>query len=910
MNIPFKKKALVIIFPVLLTACAGGGSFDSNIVPEINKNTESSQDSKKIIKEGSTKKVEDLYLGYQVSLVRRNIATHKDGKLNEEKIKVYHVRTGTENGSGLFLEEEIAQNEQKLSLQNRQGRIGKAFILTRDDRKQGFKHISLGFEDYNELGEPEEKGLKGKEDILRTGPTGTLYYQGENASKTIPNQGNVSYKGIWHFATDAKQGRDTNTSSAIDTIGGGFGDKYSATSNREQSTAGTNGVIYNSEFEANFNDKKLTGKLNKTTREGNREIYSIDSKIEKNHFNGKAIALSKDDKDFGKFFGSDSNSVIGGFFGDNGEELAGSFLADDSSIFVVFGASSGNINTSNKGKDLFDAFTINYENNENFPNVENLESFHNISKLIIDGKEIPLENNISSTLPSGDSIQGHSTQLDYTSFGSYSYSKKQNNKMENKAKENVSKTDEPNVKDIINEQIKGIVDNTLLYWLVMNIEEDTEEYIEEDTEESAEEYIEEKDYTDVDNEINNQKINPKYILDFLDNNEEYVLDIVKDLNGDESTEGYKKPLQTLKEHIRNFTPSSTTKNEQDYINDFYKKKENDFIYAEDGIARNINISQQDLKEKLAKNNKLNKKRVVAELDSIIKTKKEFDAQYNERKKIDYDLKKAKYLRDEFNSDAVNKEGKTLAQLQNEIRELENKQNTLDEKIGVSNGKYKDIDLDTINLENLTLIRNEVNDFKLPIDPSGKHFFVQGIPTEVGNMPKIEQGLVVKYDGSWEGSFWKEGQTEFNLPNSSEKDQNKAKFTVDFNDKLLEGQLGRGSSFDSQYVQINAKIDGTSFNGVANTSSSGLDPDSKNYLKLTKENGKITEDKIIKFTNAPVTGKFYGPHAEELAGSFYYKENNSKGMGVFGAKRVGEPEKGTVIPIEEDNSEVLETPLEN
>lgn len=125
--------------------------------------------------------------------------------------------------------------------------------------------------------------------------------------------------------------------------------------------------------------------------------YAIDADIKDNRFYGKATALDKSNKGV-KYFYANSDKVEGGFYGMNANELAGSFLTNDNSVFAVFGAKSEKMTN----EIMVDAFKVNIEENEDIVK-SNLNTYFDISKLVIDGQEVPLANG-ETTLSSGDKI--------------------------------------------------------------------------------------------------------------------------------------------------------------------------------------------------------------------------------------------------------------------------------------------------------------------------------------------------------------------------------------------------------------------------------------------------------------------------------------------------------------------------
>ncbi len=261
---------------------------------------------------------------------------------------------------------------------------------------------------------------------FQQGDDGYIFYHGKEPSRQLPASGKVTYKGVWHFVTDTKQGQKFND---ILETSKGQGDKYSGfsgdegetTSNRTDPNLNSNheGYGFTSNLEVDFDDKKLTGKLirndkvtNATT--GNKhttQYYSLEAQVTGNRFNGKAIATDKPDTGKTKLhpFVSDSSSLSGGFFGPQGEELGFRFLSDDKKVAVVGSAktkdkpgngaaapggtdaaasngAAGTPSESTKLTTVLDAVELKSGGKE----VKNLDNFSNAAQLVVDGIMIPL----------------------------------------------------------------------------------------------------------------------------------------------------------------------------------------------------------------------------------------------------------------------------------------------------------------------------------------------------------------------------------------------------------------------------------------------------------------------------------------------------------------------------------------
>lgn len=274
---------------------------------------------------------------------------------------------------------------------------------------------------------------------FQQGDDGYIFYHGKEPSRQLPASGKVTYKGVWHFVTDTKQGQKFNdiletSKGQGDRYSGFSGDEGETTSNRTDPNLNSNheGYGFTSNLEVDFDDKKLTGKLirndkvtNATT--GNKhttQYYSLEAQVTGNRFNGKAIATDKPDTGKTKLhpFVSDSSSLSGGFFGPQGEELGFRFLSDDKKVAVVgsaktkdklengaaasgstgAAASNGAAGTSSENGKLttvLDAVELKLGDKE----VQKLDNFSNAAQLVVDGIMIPL---LPEASESGNTNQG------------------------------------------------------------------------------------------------------------------------------------------------------------------------------------------------------------------------------------------------------------------------------------------------------------------------------------------------------------------------------------------------------------------------------------------------------------------------------------------------------------------------
>lgn len=263
--------------------------------------------------------------------------------------------------------------------------------------------------------------IDGTQNKLQQGDDGYIFYHGKDPSRQLPASKKVIYKGVWHFVTDTKRGQKFNdiletSKKQGDSYSGFSGDEGETTSNRTDSNLNDKheGYGFTSNFEVDFNNKKLTGKLirnNKVTDAAasngyTTEYYTLDATLRGNRFSGKATATDKSSNEQAKLhpFVSDSSSLSGGFFGPQGEELGFRFLSDDNKVAVVGSAKTkdknANGNTAAAGTagaagmssedtkltTVLDAVELKSDGKK----VENLDNFSDATRLVVDGIMIPL----------------------------------------------------------------------------------------------------------------------------------------------------------------------------------------------------------------------------------------------------------------------------------------------------------------------------------------------------------------------------------------------------------------------------------------------------------------------------------------------------------------------------------------
>lgn len=261
--------------------------------------------------------------------------------------------------------------------------------------------------------------------IAQQGDDGYIFYHGKEPSRQLPASGTVTYKGVWHFATDVKKSQNFRdiiqpSKKQGDRYSGFSGDDGEEYSNKNEATlqSGHEGYGFTSNLEVDFNNKKLTGKLirnnaNTGNNQATTQYYSLEAQVTGNRFNGKAMATDKPGNGETKLhpFVSDSSSLSGGFFGPKGEELGFRFLSDDKKVAVV-GSAKTKDNTANgntaaasggtgaaasggaadmpsensKLTTVLDAVELTHGGTA----IKNLDNFSNAAQLVVDGIMIPL----------------------------------------------------------------------------------------------------------------------------------------------------------------------------------------------------------------------------------------------------------------------------------------------------------------------------------------------------------------------------------------------------------------------------------------------------------------------------------------------------------------------------------------
>ncbi|HFA7288911.1 TPA: transferrin-binding protein-like solute binding protein [Neisseria gonorrhoeae] len=432
MNNPLVNQAAMVLPVFLLSAClGGGGSFDLDSV-----DTEAPRPAPKYhdvpSKKPEARKDQGGY-GFAMRFKRRNRHPMAMPKENEVKLKDDDWEaTGLPGdpkdlpGRQKSVIDEVSANGNNdiyfspyLKPSNHQNSsINGSANQPRNEVKdyKNFEYVYSGW--FYKHAKPIIDGTQNK---LQQGDDGYIFYHGKDPSRQLPASEKVIYKGVWHFVTDTKQGQKFNdiletSKKQGDSYSGFSGDEDETTSNRTDSNLNDKheGYGFTSNFEVDFNNKKLTGKLirnNKVTDAAasngyTTEYYTLDATLRGNRFSGKATATDKSSNEQAKLhpFVSDSSSLSGGFFGPQGEELGFRFLSDDNKVAVVGSAKTkdknANGNTAAAGTagaagmssedtkltTVLDAVELKSDGKK----VENLDNFSDATRLVVDGIMIPL----------------------------------------------------------------------------------------------------------------------------------------------------------------------------------------------------------------------------------------------------------------------------------------------------------------------------------------------------------------------------------------------------------------------------------------------------------------------------------------------------------------------------------------
>lgn len=440
-----------MVLPVfLLSAClGGGGSFDLDSV-----DTEAPRPAPKYQDVSSEKpqaqKDQGGY-GFAMRLKRRNWHTQANPKEDEIKLsendweatglpgnpknlperqKSVIEKVETDDGSNIYSSPYLTQSNHP------NGNTGNGTNLPKNEVTdyKDFKYVYSGW-----FYKHAKRNFDITNKIVRQGDDGYIFYHGKEPSRQLPVSEKITYKGVWHFVTDTKNGQKfydiiQPSKKQGDRYSGFSGDDDEQYSNKNDMLKGDQeGYGFTSNLEVDFNNKKLTGKLirnNRVTGATNdkytTQYYSLEAQVTGNRFNGTATATDKPEQDGTKEhpFVSDSSSLSGGFFGPKGEELGFRFLSDDKKVAVVGSAktqdkdANGNTEAASGGTGaaasggaaampsengklttVLDAVELTHGGTA----IKKLDNFSNAAQLVVDGIMIPL---LPEASESGNTNQG------------------------------------------------------------------------------------------------------------------------------------------------------------------------------------------------------------------------------------------------------------------------------------------------------------------------------------------------------------------------------------------------------------------------------------------------------------------------------------------------------------------------
>ncbi|EPI7378454.1 transferrin-binding protein-like solute binding protein [Neisseria gonorrhoeae] len=432
MNNPLVNQAAMVLPVFLLSAClGGGGSFDLDSV-----DTEAPRAAPKYqdvpSKKPEARKDQGGY-GFAMRFKRRNrhpmaMPKEKEVKLKDDDWEATGLPGDPKDlpGRQKSVIDEVSANGNNdiyfspyLKPSNHQtSSINGSANQPKNEVKdyKNFEYVYSGW--FYKHAKPIIDGTQNK---LQQGDDGYIFYHGKDPSRQLPAFEKVIYKGVWHFVTDTKQGQKFNdiletSKKQGDSYSGFSGDEGETTSNRTDPNLNDKheGYGFTSNFEVDFNNKKLKGKLIRNNKVANTaasdgyttEYYTLDATLRGNRFSGKAIATDKPDTGGTKLhpFVFDSSSLSGGFFGPQGEELGFRFLSDDGKVAVVGSAKTKdkNANGNTAAAGTAGAAGMPSENTKlttvldaveltlNDKKIKNLDNFSNAAQLVVDGIMIPL----------------------------------------------------------------------------------------------------------------------------------------------------------------------------------------------------------------------------------------------------------------------------------------------------------------------------------------------------------------------------------------------------------------------------------------------------------------------------------------------------------------------------------------
>ncbi|HEZ5949430.1 TPA: transferrin-binding protein-like solute binding protein [Neisseria meningitidis] len=437
------KKLLIAqaagILPVLLlSACAGGGSFDLDSVETKQHNPQSEapkyqdEQTEKPVKPDEAQAAENdrPAYGFAVKIPRRNV--HFNVKQGHQPLSDADWVKLAAGEPDKFPQKDEISNMTKGTLNEslQSGEDGKSRVEGYTD----FKYVRSGYIYRNGANK-----IDFKNNIALFGPDGYLFYKGSNPSQALPT-GKVIYKGTWDYVTDAKEKQkfpQLGNSQAGDRYGALSAEEADVLRNKSEAKEGQTDFGLTSEFEVDFAAKTMTGKLYRNNRITNNETenrdkqikrYDIQANLHGNRFKGKALAADKGATNGSHPFISDSDSLEGGFYGPKGEELAGKFLSNDNKVAAVFGAKQKDKKEGENAAGLATETVIDaYRITGGEFKKEQIDSFGDVKKLLVDGVELSLLPSEGNKAAFQHGIEQNGVKatvccsnLDYMSFGKLS----------------------------------------------------------------------------------------------------------------------------------------------------------------------------------------------------------------------------------------------------------------------------------------------------------------------------------------------------------------------------------------------------------------------------------------------------------------------------------------------------------
>ncbi|MFA9486754.1 MULTISPECIES: transferrin-binding protein-like solute binding protein [unclassified Moraxella] len=926
-TLKFTPLPLVLaISTALLTAC-GGGSFgnpnhiESGINPLVapkSDKTPDASDKKEVEKLSPEKTLIQPTVGSVAAIPKRNV--YSDAEKGEEERKAIGVAdiSGADADTIKALKEKLAkQYPNKKIYENTKTNKNYKFV------KAGWLFSEFYATDLNAetTDKPNTRYHIGD---------GYVYYYGEQPTMGFA-KGKAKYTGHWDFSTDAKRVRLTKTNSGdgkkAEFIGGGsaygmdgkFGDHLGATSFAETypSEHSPREGHHKAEFEADFDNKKLTGKLSTQKKDATDqkkeayyvERYSIDATIKGNRFTGSATVPQGQKDDNLTLFNKDAtNRLEGGFYGDKAQELAGKFLTDDNSVFGVFAAKqTGDAEELAKH---YDSLYVDITKDEKFnprkvSSINDLLVLGDISQLVVNSQVIDLlpqqggkkVSQKTVALPTGQKavITNFGTLDGVLNVGHIAKTGISNQKtLSQVIEENKAQTEER--KKALEEKIAAAKQKAKEQFMdkVESLKDELRnilnEYILAEEEGLEKEALSKTILKQVFSVYGKQdESREKQVVNLLgelakssglnedDESEEGGLD--NGLSDDALEASQEKIDDSIEKIIAIFGQSEQSdpnyeKNWKQLLDKSDKEvlalAETDKKNADDYSPGAIRLAQDQLRAKIHQDQQ--------ELSDILSEHHAFalleDTDASEAQDIPARIK-AKILTYYSNTHHTSIEEK----IKTFIDAIDKKVKVAKEELAKANG------VEAQKQQILKKLEHDIEDSQkalVGLIASGDKANVDNKDNLMVYLLKIPQVRDMTIDDSLNGFYVlgeqtvaseipKTGQAQYqgawygrihnNRSWSVTPAESKAKFDVNFNDKTLTGSLTEKSSSDPTFT-INAKIEGNTFSGTAIANEKGIYVDK--YLDIA--GGVIKQNPVL---SDNLQGSFYGKDAKHLAGGFSF-----------------------------------------